>query len=133
MTYPLNIGAAAKASGISAKMIRYYESVGLLPQAARSLAGYRSYAENDVHTLTFIRQAHDLGFSVKQISELLDLWQDRQRQSSRVKALAEAHIAALEKKMEQLATMKNALERLSRDCCGDDRPDCPILDGLAAR
>lgn len=129
--YPLNIGAAAKAAGLSPKMVRYYENVGLIAPAARSGAGYRSYSENDLRALIFIRQARDLGFSVKQIGELLDLWQDRQRASSRVKALASAHLAALDEKMAQLAAMKDALEDLVRHCRGDHRPECPILDGLA--
>lgn len=129
--YPLNIGAAAKAAGLSPKMVRYYENVGLIAPAVRTDAGYRNYSENDVRALLFIRQARDLGFSVKQIGELLDLWQDRQRASSRVKALASAHLTALDEKMAQLAAMKNALENLVRHCRGDHRPDCPILDGLA--
>lgn len=129
--YPLNIGAAAKAAGVSAKMVRYYERVGLIAAAARTDAGYRNYTEGDVRALIFIRQARDLGFSVQQIGELLDLWQDRQRESSRVKALASAHLATLTEKMAQLAAMKNVLENLVSHCHGDHRPDCPILDGLA--
>jgi MerR family copper efflux transcriptional regulator len=128
---PMNIGEAAKASGVSAKMIRHYESVGLLPQALRTDSGYRQYAAREVNTLRFVRQARDLGFSIEQIRELLGLWQNRRRPSRQVKALAQAHIQELEQKLEELQTMKATLEHLVHCCHGDDRPDCPILETLA--
>ena len=129
----LNIGQAANASGVSAKMIRHYEEVGLLPRARRTYAGYRQYSESDLHTLHFIRHARDLGFSIKQIGELVGLWHNRRRPSSKVKALAQAHIEELERKAAETLAMKRALEHLVRCCHGDDRPDCPILDTLGAR
>ena len=128
----LNIGQAASASGISAKMIRHYEEVGLLPRARRTDSGYRQYSQSDLHTLRFIRHARDLGFSIKQIGELVGLWQNRRRPSSKVKALAQAHIEALEGKAAEILSMKRTLEHLVRCCHGDDRPDCPILDTLGA-
>jgi len=128
----MNIGQAAKASGVSAKMIRHYEAVGLLPAAARTDAGYRQYAEADVHTLRFIRHARDLGFSIPEIGELVGLWQNRKRPSRQVKAMAIAHIAELEQKAAELLAMKATLEHLVHCCHGDDRPECPILESLAA-
>jgi Cu(I)-responsive transcriptional regulator len=127
----LNIGDAAKASGVSAKMIRHYEGVGLLPEAARSEAGYRQYTDKDVHVLRFIRHSRDLGFSIEQIRELLGLWQNRARPSRQVKALAAAHVQELDAKLKELQAMKSTLEHLVHCCHGDDRPDCPILDTLA--
>lgn len=127
----MNIGQASKASGISTKMIRHYESVGLLPPAGRTDAGYRQYGERDVHTLRFIRQARDLGFSIPEIGELVGLWQDRGRPSRAVKTLAERHIAELDAKARALLAMKATLEHLVHCCHGDDRPDCPILEQLA--
>ena len=127
----MNIGQAAAASGVSAKMIRHYEDVGLLPAAKRSDAGYRRYDDNDVHTLRFVRHARDLGFSIAAISRRVSLWQDRGRPSREVKALAQAHIEALELKARELLAMKTTLEHLVHCCHGDDRPDCPILDDLA--
>ncbi len=127
----MNIGEAASASGVSAKMIRHYEELGLLPAAQRTASGYRQYAHNDVHTLRFIRHARDLGFSLAEIAELVSLWQNRRRPSRQVKALAEAHIRELEQKAAELLAMKSALEHLVHCCHGDDRPECPILDGLA--
>jgi MerR family copper efflux transcriptional regulator len=127
----INIGQAAKASGVSAKMIRHYESIGLIPAASRTEAGYRLYGERDVHTLQFVRHARDLGFSLAQIGELVGLWQDRARPSRQVRALAEAHIRELEQKAQELLAMKATLEKLVHCCHGDDRPDCPILDTLA--
>ena len=127
----MNIGEAAKASGVSAKMIRHYESVGLFPEATRSDAGYRQYGDADVSTLRFIRQSRDLGFSIEQIRELLGLWQNRRRPSRQVKALAQAHIEELEEKLQELHAMKATLEHLVRHCHGDERPDCPIIEGLA--
>ena len=128
----MNIGQAAKASGISAKMVRHYEAVGLLPAAARTEAGYRQYGEGDVHTLRFIRHARDLGFSIAEIGELLSLWHDRKRPSRQVKALAMSHIAELEQKSQELLAMKSTLEHLVHCCHGDERPECPILESLAA-
>ena len=127
----LNIGDAARASGVSAKMIRHYETVGLLPDPKRTQAGYRQYTEPDVHTLRFIRRARDLGFSIKQIADLVGLWQNRRRPSRRVKALAQEHIAELEQKLVEILAMKATLEHLVHCCQGDDRPECPILDTLA--
>ncbi len=127
----LNIGQAAGASGVSAKMIRHYEGLGLLPAAQRTESGYRQYAQNDVHTLRFIRHSRDLGFSLTEIAELVSLWQNRRRPSRQVKALAQAHIQELEQKAAELMAMKSALEHLAHSCHGDDRPECPILEGLA--
>jgi MerR family transcriptional regulator, copper efflux regulator len=128
----MNIGAAARASGVSAKMIRHYESVGLFPEANRTEAGYRQYADKELNTLRFIRHSRDLGFSIEQIRELLGLWQNRRRPSRQVKALAQAHIQELEQKLQKLQAMKATLEHLVHCCRGDDRPDCPILEALAA-
>ena len=127
----MNIGEAAKASGVSAKMIRHYESVGLFPEAARTEAGYRQYTDKEIGTLRFIRQSRDLGFSIEQIRELLGLWQNRRRPSRQVKALAQAHIEELDAKLKELQAMKATLEYLVHCCHGDDRPDCPIIDRLA--
>lgn len=127
----MNIGEAAKASGVSAKMIRHYESVGLFPEAARTDSGYRQYTAKEVSTLRFIRQSRDLGFSIEQIRELLGLWQDRKRPSRQVRALAQAHIQELDAKLEELHAMKATLEHLVHCCQGDDRPDCPIINTLA--
>lgn len=127
----MNIGDAAKASGISAKMIRYYETIGLIGKATRAESGYRHYSQADVHTLSFIRRARDLGFTVEQIGELLALWRDRSRASADVKRLALEHVAALEHKAAELQTMSRTLRSLAARCHGDDRPDCPIVEDLA--
>jgi Cu(I)-responsive transcriptional regulator len=127
----LNIGETAKASGVSAKMIRHYEKVGLFPEALRTEAGYRQYTDREVSTLRFIRQSRDLGFSIDQIRELLGLWQDKRRPSRQVKALAQAHLQELDVKLEELSAMKATLAHLVNHCHGDDRPDCPIVEGLA--
>ena len=127
----MNIGQAARASGITAKMIRHYESVGLLPPAMRSDKGYRQYGEREVHVLRFIRRARDLGFSIKDISGLLSQWHDRQRPSRQVKALAQAHMQQLQRKIDELQSMRQTLEKLVQCCQGDERPDCPILQDLA--
>ena len=131
MSASMNIGEAAKRSGVSAKMIRHYESVRLFPEAARTDSGYRQYTDKEVSTLRFIRQSRDLGFSIEQISELLGLWQNRRRPSRQVKALAQAHIKELEEKLKELQAMKATLEHLVHCCHGDDRPDCPIIETLA--
>ncbi|MBE0594689.1 MAG: Cu(I)-responsive transcriptional regulator [Gemmatimonadales bacterium] len=126
----MNIGEASKASGVSAKMIRYYEQTGLIPPAGRSESGYRAYAQPDVHRLRFIRRARDLGFSVAEIGDLLGLWNDRSRHSADVKRLAQAHITELEERIARLRQMADTLQTLIDCCAGDDRPDCPILAGL---
>lgn len=126
-----NIGQAANASGISAKMIRHYEEIGLIPKASRTLSDYRVYNDKNVHMLRFIRHARDLGFSVKQISNLLELWSDQARSSSDVKTLAIEHIQILDQKISELNAMKSELTRLVSCCHGDARPECPILDNLA--
>ena len=125
-----SIGEAAELSGISAKMIRYYESMSLMPEPSRTEAGYRRYEENDIHNLRFILRARDLGFSVKQIRELLDLWRDRERASSEVKALASGHLVELRRKLREMEMMVDTLQHLVKNCHGDDRPDCPILGEL---
>lgn len=127
----MNIGQAAKLSGVSAKMIRYYEQIGLIPKANRSDAGYRNYSTADAQSFRFIRSARDLGFSVEQISALLVLWCDRDRASADVKALALSHAAGLKAKIIELQTMVQTLEHLASNCHGDGRPDCPILADLA--
>lgn len=127
----MNIGGAAQASGVSAKMIRHYEEIGLIQPPVRTEAGYRTYGERDVHLLRFIRQSRVLGFSMKQITALIGLWLDQSRPSSKVKQLAQQHIRDLDAKINELQIMKRTLERLANNCHGDDRPACPILDELA--
>ncbi|PWF46803.1 Cu(I)-responsive transcriptional regulator [Massilia glaciei] len=127
-----NIGEAAKASGVSAKMIRHYESIGLTAPPPRSGAGYRIYGEKEVKILQFIHRARALGFSLEQIGALLALWNDKQRASADVQALARGHIAELERRINGLAAMRRTLEALAGSCHGDARSDCPILDDLAA-
>ncbi|RQO55660.1 Cu(I)-responsive transcriptional regulator [Paucibacter sp. KBW04] len=126
-----NIGEAAARSGVSAKMLRHYESLGLLPKVARTESGYRLYSEREVHTLRFIRRARDLGFSMAEIADLLKLWQNRRRSSADVKRIAQTHIADLERRLAEMTAMKNSLQQLVHCCHGDERPDCPILEGLA--
>lgn len=128
----MNIGQAASQSGVNAKTIRYYESIGLISEASRTEGGYRTYSENDVAILRFIHHSRSLGFSVKDVSTLLDLWRDRGRASADVKALAMAHIAEIDRKLGELQRMKDTLVNLTHRCHGDDRPDCPILEELAA-
>ena len=127
----MNIGEVARASGVSAKMIRHYEGIGLIRESSRTLAGYRQYHERDMHLLRFIRRARDLGFSLEQIRQLLSLWDDPGRASADVKRLAEAHIADLDARIAALTDMRTSLVALARACHGDHRPDCPILHGLA--
>jgi MerR family copper efflux transcriptional regulator len=126
----MNIGQAAKSSGLSAKMIRYYESIGLLQAANRTDSGYRLYSTNDLHTLAFIKRSRDLGFSLEAVGKLLTLWQDRGRASADVKALAHKHIVELNQKIEELAGLRDTLQDLVEHCQGNDRPDCPILKDL---
>ncbi|HRP98567.1 MAG TPA: Cu(I)-responsive transcriptional regulator [Rhodocyclaceae bacterium] len=128
----MNIGKAAAASGVSAKMIRYYESIGLVPPARRTASGYRHYSDADVHVLRFIRRARELGFPVEDIGGLLALWQDKQRASGEVKRIALAHVEALEKKIAKMQAMVDTLQTLANHCHGDDRPECPILQDLDA-
>ncbi|MCQ3003543.1 Cu(I)-responsive transcriptional regulator [Pseudomonas syringae] len=128
----MNIGQAAKQSGLSAKMIRYYEATGLLQAAHRSDSGYRLYGKDDLHTLAFIKRSRDLGFSLEEVGKLLTLWQDRQRASADVKALAREHIADLNQKIEEMVSLRDTLQELVEHCHGDDRPDCPILKDLAS-
>ena len=127
----VTIGEAARATGVSAKMIRYYEETGLLGRAGRTASGYRLYGEADLHALRFVRRARDLGFSMAEISDLLALWRDRARASGAVKAVALAHVADLRRRIRDLEGMARTLETLAERCCGDARPDCPILDDLA--
>ena len=127
----MNIGDAAKLSGVSAKMIRYYEEVALITPPARNQNGYRSYDKSNIHELKFIRRARDLGFTVEQISGLMHLWRDRSRASSDVKRIALEHVAALEAKQREIEEMANTLKHLAENCHGDGRPDCPIIENLA--
>lgn len=128
----MNIGQAAKRTGLSAKMIRYYESIGLLKPATRTDSGYRLYGPDDLHSLAFIKRSRDLGFSLDEVAKLLTLWQDRQRASADVKALASEHIADLNRRIDELVSLRDTLSELVAHCQGDDRPDCPILKDLAA-
>ena len=128
----MNIGQAAEASGVSAKMIRYYESIGLITAPARTAAQYRVYAADDVHTLRFVRRSRDLGFSLEETRELLALWRDKSRASADVKNLAMAHVRELEEKAAELKAMADTLRHLATHCHGDHRPDCPILADFAA-
>ncbi|WP_353185301.1 Cu(I)-responsive transcriptional regulator [Bosea sp. (in: a-proteobacteria)] len=129
----MNIGEASARSGVSAKMIRYYESIGLIEPPSRTAAQYRVYADDDVHTLRFVRRARDLGFSLEETRELLALWRDRSRASADVKKLAMAHIHELEAKAAELKAMADTLRHLAAHCHGDHRPDCPILNDFAAQ
>ncbi|MFV0416042.1 MAG: Cu(I)-responsive transcriptional regulator [Chthoniobacterales bacterium] len=126
----MNIGEASKQSGVSAKMIRYYEEIELIPRIARTYSGYRSYADADIHRLRFIRRARDLGFSVPEIQELLGLWDDRSRKSKDVRRLAKSHIEGLEQRIDEMQALVDILRNLIRNCAGDNRPDCPILADL---
>lgn len=127
----MDIGAAAGQSGVSAKMIRHYESIGLLPKAARTQANYRVYRPSDVHTLRFIKRARTLGFSIEDIRQLLGLWQNRSRSSAAVKSISRKHVQELKQRIAQMQSMVDTLEHLAEHCHGDHRPECPILDDLA--
>ena len=129
----MNIGQASDASGVNAKMIRYYESIDLISAASRTGSGYRQYAEKDVQTLRFIKRSRELGFSIERIKTLLSLWGDGARHSSDVKKLARQYIAELDQDIEKLQSIRNELKHLADCCQGDEKPDCPILDGLASR
>ena len=128
----MNIGQASERSGVSAKMIRYYESVGLLPSAARRANGYRDYGDQEVAVLQFVRRTRDLGFSLDEVSTLLALWSNKRRPSREVKRMAERHIADLEHRMSEMRTVMKTLRDLAKTCRGDERSDCPILDDFAA-
>lgn len=127
----LNIGQAAERSGVSARMLRHYESLGLLSGVARTESGYRQYTEADIHSLRFIKRSRDLGFSMDEITELMGLWQNRRRASSSVKRIAERHLAELEQRIADMQAMQRTLSKLVHCCHGDARPDCPILEDLA--
>ena len=130
---PWNIGAAARRSGVSVRMVRHYESLGLLPDVPRTDAGYRQYGEREVHTLRFIRRARELGFSMADTGALLGLWQDRGRASGDVKRIALAQVAELDRRMQAMAEMRSTLQHLAACCAGDGRPDCPIIEDLAGQ
>jgi MerR family copper efflux transcriptional regulator len=127
----MNIGQAASATGVSAKMIRYYESVELIPPGRRSDSGYRIYNDNDLHALRFVKRARTLGFSLDRIRELLSLWQNKERASADVKSIALGHVEELNQRIAELTEMRDTLQTLARCCKGNDRPDCPILQSLA--
>jgi Cu(I)-responsive transcriptional regulator len=128
-----SIGRAAELSGVTAKMIRHYESLGLIPRVARTLGDYRVYTESEIHMLRFIRRARGLGFSMGEIEMLLSLWRDQRRASREVKRLALRHLAELDSKIEELQSMRDALAGLATSCHGDARPECPILEDLSRR
>lgn len=128
---PWNIGEAARRSGVSARMVRHYEGLGLLPAVARTDSGYRQYTEADIHTLRFIKRSRDLGFSMDEIAELVGLWQNRRRTSARVKRIAQKHLGELEQRIADMQGMQRTLSHLVQGCHGDARPDCPILEDLA--
>ena len=129
---PFNIGQAAALSGVSAKMVRHYESLGLLPKVARTGSGYRQYSMAEVHTLRFIRRARDLGFALGEIAVLVELWHNRRRASADVKRIALKHAEDLARRIDEMTAMQRTLKSLSASCHGDDRPDCPILEDLAS-
>lgn len=130
ITDGMNIGEAAEKAGVTPKMVRHYEALGLLPKVHRTEAGYRLYGEPEVYTLRFIKRSRNLGFSIPEISELVKLWQDRRRPSSSVKKVATAHLAELDRKIEEMESMRKTLGHLIHSCQGDDRPNCPILEDL---
>ncbi len=128
----MNIGEAAKISGVNAKLIRHYESIGIIPKASRTEAGYRTYSENDIHILSFVKRSRTLGFSMKEIKKLVSLWRNKARASAEVKNLAVQHIEEMEQKILELQDMVKTLKHLAKTCHGDGRPDCPILNDLAS-
>lgn len=130
--WPVTIGVAAQRAGVSARMLRHYEGLGLLPGIGRTDSGYRLYTAADVHTLRFIRRARDVGFAIPEITLLLDLWRNQRRASAQVKAIAQRHMDDLDQRIAALQTMQRSLQPLLACCQGNDRPDCPILDDLAA-
>ena len=127
----VSIGEAARLSGVSARMVRHYEGLGLLPAVARTESGYRQYGDADIHTLRFIKRSRDLGFSMEEIGELVGLWQNRRRASANVRKIAQKHLGELEQRIADMQSMRNTLAHLVHCCHGDARPDCPILDDLA--
>ena len=129
--WPVNIGEAARLSGVSAKMVRHYEGLGLLARVARTDSGYRQYSEADVHTLRFIKRGRDLGFSMEEIGELVGLWQNRRRASANVRRIAQKHAADLAQRIQAMQEMQHTLQHLIHCCHGDERPECPILEALA--
>ena len=131
VAWPVNIGEAARLSGVSAKMVRHYEGLGLLPRVARTDSGYRQYSEAEVHTLRFIKRARDLGFSMDEIGELVGLWQNRRRASANVRRVAQKHAEDLAQRIAAMQAMQKTLHHLIHCCHGDERPECPILEELA--
>lgn len=131
VAWPVNVGDAARLSGVSAKMVRHYEALGLLPRVARTDSGYRQYTEGDVHTLRFIKRGRDLGFSMEEIGELVGLWQNRRRASANVRRIAQKHADELAQRITAMQEMQRTLRHLIHCCHGDERPDCPILEDLA--
>lgn len=131
MSGPVTIGEAAQRSGVSARMVRHYEGLGLLPAVARTESGYRQYGAADIHTLRFIKRSRDLGFSMEEIAELVGLWNNRRRASASVKRIAEKHLGELEQRIADMQSMRNTLSHLVHCCHGDARPECPILDDLS--
>lgn len=127
----MNIGEAAKISGVNAKLIRHYESIGIVPKASRSEGGYRTYSDADVHILSFVKRSRNLGFPMKEIKKLVGLWRNKARASAEVKTLAVKHIEEMEIKIAELQGMVKTLKHLAKNCHGDGRPDCPILNNLA--
>ena len=128
---PWNIGEAARRSGVSARMVRHYEGLGLLAAVARTESGYRQYSEADIHTLRFVKRSRDLGFSMEEIAELVGLWHNRRRASASVKRIAQKHLGELEQRIADMQAMQRTLSHLVHCCHGDARPDCPILEDLA--
>ena len=126
----MNIGEVASLSGVNSKMIRRYEEMGIIPKAGRNLSGYRQYAEKDVHILKFVKKSRELGFSMKDIKQLVSLWRNKTRTSSQVKSIALKHQTELEKKLNEIKAMLQTINKLVKNCHGDERPDCPIIDEL---
>ena len=126
----MNIGEVAKLSDVNSKMIRRYEEQGIIPRAGRTISGYRQYTEKDVHVLRFVKRSRELGFSMKDVKQLVNLWRNKNRPSSQVKLIASKHIEELEKKLQEIQAMLSTLKHLTKNCHGDQRPDCPILEGL---